>query len=57
MLESIGVPVQIAVSKQTGSDFDHVFLFLPTIKSIFDLTIRPVQFPANSKLYPGLKLL
>ncbi len=54
-LMSVGVAVKLAVSKQTGNDFDHIFLYIPGANSFFDPT-APV-FPMPPQAYRGLKIL
>lgn len=58
LLESIGIPVKISVSKQMGDDiYDHIFLWLPTVQAIFDPTTAPQVFPANQMNYNKMRIL
>ena len=56
-LQAVGIETKLAVSKQDSNFFDHIFLYLPSIDHIFDLTI-PIPYNLVTKEhYPGIKIL
>jgi len=58
MLESIGISVKLAVSKQDPNSpglYDHIFLIIPTLEdAIFDVTAP--AFPGIKTLYRKIKI-
>lgn len=57
MLESVGIETKLAVSKQYSNDYDHIFIFIPSIQQVFDVTAPIPYNVVNVSYYKDVKLL